>query len=103
MNVQVVPNRAAVHVVPRGELDLATVPDLEAQLDELQGLGFDRVVLDLRALEFMDSSGLALVMRRRLPVVAGRGQPAAVLKIAGLLDEIVVVSERDAPPLPVAA
>jgi anti-sigma B factor antagonist len=44
-------------VVIRGELDLATAPDLDAALMELLDAGQD-VVVDLRELEFMDSTGL---------------------------------------------
>jgi anti-anti-sigma factor len=50
-------------VRPVGELDLATVRDLEARLAELRGEGVRRVVLDLRELTFMDSTGLSLTMR----------------------------------------
>jgi anti-anti-sigma factor len=44
-------------VVIRGELDLATAPDLEAALNERLDSGQD-VVVDLRELDFMDSTGL---------------------------------------------
>jgi anti-anti-sigma factor len=44
-------------VVLRGELDLATAPDLEAALNERLDTGQD-VVVDLRELDFMDSTGL---------------------------------------------
>jgi anti-anti-sigma factor len=44
-------------VVLRGELDLATAPDLEAALNERLDSGQD-VVVDLRELDFMDSTGL---------------------------------------------
>jgi anti-anti-sigma factor len=44
-------------VVIRGELDLATAPDLDAALTERLEAGQD-VVVDLRELEFMDSTGL---------------------------------------------
>jgi anti-sigma B factor antagonist len=40
-----------------GELDLATAPDLEAALNERLDTGQD-VVVDLRELDFMDSTGL---------------------------------------------
>jgi anti-anti-sigma factor len=48
----------AVH----GELDLATVDDVRARLDALQA---ERrpVVLDLDGLEFMDSTGIRLVLQ----------------------------------------
>jgi anti-sigma B factor antagonist len=49
-------------VVLGGELDLFTTPRLTEALDAVAG-GGRRVVLDLRGLEFMDSTGLAVVLR----------------------------------------
>ena len=60
--VDVVPNREEVRVCPVGELDLATVPVVDAQLAELWSLGFARLVLDLREVCFLDSSGLRLLL-----------------------------------------
>jgi len=51
-----------VRVTPVGELDLATVDELQAWLQELRDAGFRRVLLDLRELTFIDSSGLRLVI-----------------------------------------
>jgi anti-anti-sigma factor len=48
-------------VVIRGELDLATAPDLDAALNERLDAGQD-VVIDLRELEFMDSTGLRVLV-----------------------------------------
>jgi anti-anti-sigma factor len=48
-------------VVIRGELDLATAPDLDAALTELLDDGKD-VVVDLRELGFMDSTGLRAIV-----------------------------------------
>lgn len=45
---------------PRGELDLATVGTLRAELEAIEGCG--RVVLDLRGLSFIDSTGLCLLV-----------------------------------------
>jgi anti-sigma B factor antagonist len=56
------PERERVIVTPRGELDLATVDKLRAELDGLARRGFTAMVLDLRELEFMDSAGLRLVL-----------------------------------------
>jgi anti-sigma B factor antagonist len=49
-------------ILPRGEIDLATVGELEARLRELSASGSGNLVLDLRDVTFMDSSGLRLVM-----------------------------------------
>jgi anti-sigma B factor antagonist len=61
--VDVLPERDVVRVVPIGELDLATVPELAGQLQELRDVGFQRLVLDLRRLEFIDSTGLHLIVK----------------------------------------
>ena len=62
LRVDVHPQRDHVCVVPVGELDLATAPAIEQQLHELRDSGFDRIVLDLRKLTFMDSKGIALIL-----------------------------------------
>lgn len=59
----VTPERDHVIVAPRGDLDMATVGAVERELRRLRDTGFDRIVLDLRGLTFMDSSGLHLVTR----------------------------------------
>jgi anti-sigma B factor antagonist len=49
-------------VRPVGELDLATVAHVEAELRALRDAGCPRVVLDLRGLSFMDSNGVRLAV-----------------------------------------
>jgi anti-anti-sigma factor len=46
----------------RGELDLASSPFLEGELEEVEGSGCRRLVIDLSGLEFMDSSGLHVLL-----------------------------------------
>jgi anti-anti-sigma factor len=46
-----------------GELDLDTAHEVEQQLADLRSAGCERLVLDLRGLRFMDSTGLRLVIR----------------------------------------
>jgi anti-sigma B factor antagonist len=60
---EVIPNRDAAIVAPRGELDMATIGAVEEGLRHLRRQGFDKLVLDLRELTFMDSTGLHLVTR----------------------------------------
>jgi anti-anti-sigma factor len=56
------PHRDVVHIRPIGELDLAAVPVVEAQLTELTAAGFVHLVLDLSEVSFLDSSGLHLIL-----------------------------------------
>ena len=46
-----------------GALDLATVPVLDDQLAELRDAGFRRLILDLRGLDFIDSTGLRCILK----------------------------------------
>ena len=55
--------REVVRVCPVGELDIATVPLVEAHLTEFAAGGFRQLTLDLRAVCFLDSTGLRLILR----------------------------------------
>jgi anti-anti-sigma factor len=46
-----------------GEIDIANADVLGEKLDQLIGDGADRLVVDLSALDFMDSSGIAMLLR----------------------------------------
>jgi anti-sigma B factor antagonist len=50
-------------VRPIGELDLDTSPRLDEELQATRAAGAGRLVLDLRAVTFMDSTGLRLVIQ----------------------------------------
>jgi len=76
-----------VVVAPAGELDLASAALLEREFGGLPRDGRKRVVLDLREVQFIDSTGLRLLLslrntakreRRSLRVVPG---PARVQRI----------------------
>jgi anti-anti-sigma factor len=45
-----------------GELDLATVPTLRAAVEALLEQGVSKILLELSALAFVDSSGLSLLV-----------------------------------------
>ena len=84
----------ATVVVPTGELDLATAPALEAALaGAFASVGSGRVVLDLRELEFIDSSGLRTLLTARrqaeqsgasFSLIAGHRGLERTLEIAGV-------------------
>ena len=63
LRCEVVPERDAARVRPIGSLDLATVPVLEQQLEELRKAGFRRLIVDLGGLWFMDLTGLRLALK----------------------------------------
>ena len=58
----VVPNREEIGVIAAGELDLATVPALAREIDDLQASGFRSLVIDLHQVEFIDSAGLRMLL-----------------------------------------
>ena len=83
----------AAVVVPTGELDLATAPALEEALGRAFDGATTRVVLDLRELEFIDSSGLRTLLtarrrsedaNRQFSLVAGHRGLERTLEIAGV-------------------
>ncbi len=92
---------AWVHVA--GELDLATSPQLEVALREAQ-FGASTVVLDLRALSFIDSAGARVIAAaaararpdgRRLMVVRGAREVERLLTLTGTAGELETF---DLPP-----
>ena len=76
-----------------GELDLAGCPELESALQEAERAHADRIIVDLEGLTFIDSVGLATILKasrrsardgNRLEVTRGRGQPAKMFWLTGL-------------------
>jgi anti-sigma B factor antagonist len=83
----------------RGEIDIATSPQLELALDKAIRDSTGAFVLDLSELEFLDSSGLNLMLRvraalarerRTLAIVCPPGPVRRVIEIARL-DELLLV------------
>lgn len=86
-----------------GELDLRTSPELEQRLSHAFDAGAELVILDLRGIEFMDSTGLRVLLSahqrahdtgRRFALVRGADQVERVLTLTGVRDILTVV---DAP------
>ena len=89
---EVDPDRASVRVRPIGDLDLDTAAVVDAQLSELWSVGFTRLVVDLRGVRFLDSTGLRLLLtwdaKTRadgvdFAVVRGPAAIQRVLEVAG--------------------
>jgi anti-anti-sigma factor len=62
--VEIRPGHDRAAVIPRGDLDLATVGQVSTAVDELVARGSGAVVLDLRELTFIDSTGLRTVVEQ---------------------------------------
>jgi anti-sigma B factor antagonist len=86
-----------------GEIDLSTIGEVEVGLSELDG-DAGVVSLDLRGVNFLDSSGLRLVLRlhqqmrdagRRLVVVQGPRRVARVFELSGVESELEIVESPD--------
>ena len=67
----------AVVVIPAGEIDLATVDDVEAEIDAARREA-RQIVLDLRAVSFIDSAGLRLVIAQSRALAEAGGELAVV-------------------------
>jgi anti-sigma B factor antagonist len=57
-------------VTVTGEIDLATAPDLAKKLARSRG----RVVVDLRSVDFMDSTGIRVLLEHKTRLDASDGQ-----------------------------
>ena len=51
-----------LHVVVRGEIDMQTAEKLEGVLDDVIAKGARLVTLDLEQVDFLDSSGLRVIL-----------------------------------------
>jgi len=87
-----------------GELDIATTPALRERLSQIIERGVRLLVVDLRAVSFMDSTALAIFIRvrtrlgrdgRMTLVTAPDSYARLILDIAGLARALDVVETLD--------
>lgn len=85
-------------VSPAGDLDVSTSPRLLQTIEELLAEGRSRITLDLRAVTFIDSSGLGALVKAhkrasssaQLSVVRPRPHIYRAMEISGILKVIQV-------------
>lgn len=93
----------------RGELDMSTAPELEQKLDDALSDSTASIMLDLSECEFIDSTGIALIVRAwqrldgrgnggggRLVLCCINHQVRRLLKITGVESSISMHEERSA-------
>jgi len=91
--------RGAAWVRVRGELDLTSATQFKQTLHEALEHAL-LVIIDLRALTFMDSTGLHAIMEadararrsgHRLVLIRGSGQVDRLLKLVGVTDRLRIL------------
>jgi anti-sigma B factor antagonist len=96
-------------IAVRGELDLSTAPELEGPLEDAVAASDALVVVDLSECEFIDSTGIALIVRAwqkldrtaegtgtgRVVICSYNDQVRRVLEITGLELSISIHGTRD--------
>jgi anti-anti-sigma factor len=95
---------SAIHISLAGELDLAAVEQLDRELARAEKAGPSLILLDLRQLRFIDSSGLKSILRLNsrcqdngTAVVLVRGPDVQqVFEITGLDRYLVMIDNPDA-------
>lgn len=105
----------AITLAVSGELDLVSSPALERAMEEQAQSDLDLVVIDMRRLAFMDSTGLHTVLRIqhgahdagcRFALVRGPDQVQRLFELTGLAETLTIVDSPDqllegwAPPEP---
>jgi anti-sigma B factor antagonist len=96
---------AAVHIVLSGELDISTSQRLEDDLRRIESEQPAVMVIDLRELTFMDSTGLRLLISadarareqgRRLVIVRGNAMVQRVMRLTRLDERLTIVADASA-------
>ncbi len=99
-SVEVRNEGAAAVIIVSGELDLASSPKFEQQLEQVSDSGTESLVIDLRGLEFMDSTGLSIIVSahqrlsaqgRQLSLVRGPEQVQRLLRLTGVAERLRLV------------
>lgn len=93
MQMRAVAGGRAVRLVMQGELDIATSPRLHEALAELRS-GEGRVILDLRAVTFVDSQGIQAILDARSRLAAS-GIDLAVIRGGGQLERVFALTGFD--------
>lgn len=99
LTVDVWEEEGAVVVRLSGELDMTSVDQARAAIDAALAGGPRRIILDAAALDYTDSSGIALLVRvtRRTQQVQIRNPSPVIRQLIELtgLSEILDVSDED--------
>jgi anti-sigma B factor antagonist len=102
--VEVSSQEAATVIAVSGELDLASSPALQEEIDRVASSEAKLLIIDLRELDFMDSTGLSVLVRahqraeeqgRQLAMVKGPQQVQRLLSLTGVADRLSLVDSPE--------
>lgn len=102
--VEVQNHDQATVIAVSGELDLASSPALQEELDRVSASDSQLLIIDLRELDFMDSTGLSVLVRahqraeeqgRRLAMVKGPQQVQRLLSLTGVADRLTLIERPE--------
>jgi anti-sigma B factor antagonist len=102
--VATAPLSGAPGVAVRGEVDIQTAPDLSAALEDAIRESEGVLVVDLSGTDFLDSTGLNVLLRargllgredRELVLVCPAGPARRVFEIAGMIDVLALFGSRE--------
>jgi anti-sigma B factor antagonist len=103
-NVEVREGDRVVVVNVSGELDLASSPALEQELERPAVASGELIIIDLRGLQFMDSTGLSVLVRahqraaqagQRFAVVKGPQQVQRLLELTGVAERLTLIDSPE--------
>jgi anti-sigma B factor antagonist len=88
-------------LILEGELDMATAPLLDDQLDRARATQAETIIIDLLRVSFIDSSGLHVLIKhacsnerpKQVQLTNGSPQARRLFEITGLLDHLQFVPE----------
>jgi anti-sigma B factor antagonist len=93
-----------VVIIVSGELDLASGPALDDELVRLSASGVPLVVVDLRQVEFIDSTGLSILVKahqraaeqgHEFALVRGAQQVQRLLDLTGVAERLTLVDSPE--------
>ena len=94
-----------MRIAVAGELDLSSALTFDEEVRRAEECGKSTLILDLRRLRFMDSTGLRLIMSaqarartrgRRLAIVLGSDAVKRIFRLAGVSSRLEIVDHPSA-------
>jgi anti-sigma B factor antagonist len=101
LRIDTIERDGSLVLMVHGELDIATSPLLDEALTRARDTDATSIVVDLRGLSFIDSTGLHVLVRHaraeggraRVRLTKGSPQTQRLFQLSGVLEQLPFVSE----------